>query len=337
MQTTIFTENKQKQAQNEQKQAKNKQKPIKITLNSIENVEKLFLRYLAIKRSCGVVDKTLKTYLSHFSACSRYFNTQKSIDKLTENDMQNMVLSLRAQGLSPNTIRSYTVTLRVFFTWCRQEGYTPPPLAKYKGEDIIKETYTDDELKILLKKPNLRTAHFPEYRTWVIINLLVNSGCRASTIRNIQIRDLDLPNNIIHARHTKNKKALVIPLCSEMVAIIREYLSIRGGEAEDYLFCNQYGEELSENALKNSIEHYNKRRGLQKTSTHLFRHTFARKYLIDCGGDAFTLQKLLGHSTLDMTRHYCEIFNADIAKNYDRVSPLAQLNAKNKKLKMTKK
>ena len=53
--------------------------------------------------------------------------------------------------------------------------------------------------------------------------------------------------------------------------------------------------------------------------------TFARKYLVDCGGDAFTLQRLMGHSTLKMTKHYCSIYDADIAKNYDRVSPLAQI------------
>ena len=76
------------------------------------------------------------------------------------------------------------------------------------------------------------------------------------------------------------------------------------------------------------------RRSVQKTSIHLFRHTFARKYLIDCGGDAFTLQKLLGHSTLAITKHYCAIYDADLTKNYDNFSPLAQMKAGGAKLKM---
>ena len=71
--------------------------------------------------------------------------------------------------------------------------------------------------------------------------------------------------------------------------------------------------------------HAVKRRGVAKTSLHMFRHTFARKYLVDCGGDAFTLQRLMGHSILKMTKHYCSIFDADIAKNYDRFSPLANI------------
>lgn len=103
---------------------------------------------------------------------------------------------------------------------------------------------------------------------------------------------------------------------------------------DDYLFCDLYGGMLSENALRLSIAVYNKRRGVSKTSIHMFRHTFARKYLVDCGGDAFTLQRLMGHSTLNMTKHYCSIYDADIAKNYDRVSPLAQIQKPRETIKM---
>ena len=112
-----------------------------------------------------------------------------------------------------------------------------------------------------------------------------------------------------------------------MVSILRAYLKIRGGKPTDFLFCDEYGMMLTENALRLAIAHYNNHRGVEKTSIHLFRHTFARKYLVDCGGNAFTLQKLLGHTTLKMTKHYCTIYDADIAKSYDRFSPLAQMNA----------
>ncbi|MBR2882654.1 MAG: tyrosine-type recombinase/integrase [Prevotella sp.] len=199
-------------------------------------------------------------------------------------------------------------------------------MPKYKPEETVKETYTDEDLLVLLEPP-APTCRFSVYRTWVIINFLLNSGCRAATVRNIKNCDVDLEQHQVIARHNKNKKVQVIPLCRQMVTILREYQQIRGGAAEDYLFCNECGGQLTESALRQGIARYNQSRGLSKTGTHLFRHTFARKYLMDCDGNAFTLQKLLGHSTLKTTKIYCNIFDADIARNYDDISPLAQLKS----------
>ena len=124
----------------------------------------------------------------------------------------------------------------------------------------------------------------------------------------------------------------MFPLCSAMNSILADYMEVRGGSDGDYLFSNDFGEMMTENALRSAIYRYNKRRGVQKTSLHLFRHTFARKYLVDCGGDAFTLQRLLGHTTLDMTKHYCAIYDADISKDFDQFSPLAQMSKSKEKI-----
>ena len=204
-----------------------------------------------------------------------------------------------------------------------------------KDKETVKETYTDEELTLLLKKPG-KNCDFTEYRNWVIVNFLMNSGCRAATIRNIQNRDVDMEARQVILRHNKNGKIQVIPLCSVMINILRDYMAVRKGAPEEYLFCNQYGDMLSQNALRLAVARYNQSRGVQKTSTHLFRHTFARKYLVDCGGDAFMLQRLLGHSTLKMTKHYCTIYDADLANNFDRVSPLAQMNQPKEKIKRHK-
>ncbi len=299
-------------------------------------MEETFEDFLLMKKSRGLSEKTLRTYKEHLKAIGKHLPIDKSMDSLEKSDLEKMISSMRDIGLSPNSIQSYTRTLKSFFSWCNEEGISDLNMSRYRAEETIKDTYTDSELKLLLKKPNMRQCKFSEYRNWVIINLLLNNGCRASSVRNIMNKDVDLDNHVIYLRHTKNKKTQVIPICSLLCGILKEYMRIRGGSDDDYLFPNETGSQLTENGLRCTISKYNNRRGVQKTSIHLFRHTFAKKYLVDCGGNAFTLQKLLGHSTLDMTKHYCAIFDKDITKNYDTFSPLANFKSNNERIKMNK-
>ena len=283
-----------------------------------------FEDFVVSQMAKGVSDKTVETYRSHFKSIGKYLDTEITFDALKQTDLDRMLVSMRQSGLAHNSISSYLRVFRTFLNWARKAGYTELEMANYKDKETVKETYTDAELMLLLQKP-ARSCDFCEYRNWVIINFLVNCGCRAGTIRNIQNRDVDFERKQVIFRHTKTGKIQTIPLCSMLVSILSDYVAMRGGEPSDYLFCSVYGTMLSENALKLAIADYNHKRGVLKTSIHMFRHTFARKYLMDCGGDAFTLQHLLGHSTLQMTKHYCAIFDSDIAGNYDLRSPLAQL------------
>ena len=296
-------------------------------------LERAFQEFKVSQAAKGIKDKTIETYGFHFHAASKHLDMSLTFDELTKHDLDQMIVSMRKSGLAHNSISSYVRVLKTFFTWCNGEGYTNLNLPHFKQAETIKEVYSDDELAALLKRP-AANCQFCEYRSWAIVNFLLNCGCRAATIRNIQIRDVSLLERQVVFRHTKNGKIQVLPLCSRMVNVLRSYMNIRGGADADYLFCNEYGDQLSENALQLAITRYNHQRGVSKTSLHLFRHTFARKFLVDCGGDAFTLQKLLGHSTLKMTKHYCTIYDADIAKNFDQFSPLSQFNQTMEKIKI---
>lgn len=288
------------------------------------STKEVFSAFLLSCEARGVQRKTLNTYEQHFHAIAKRLNTEEKIADLTEKDLEKMISSMRQENLRDQSISSYTRTLKVFFSWCNEQGISPLNLSIFKAPEAVKETYSDEELLRLIRKPSMDCG-FCEYRNWVIVNFLINSGCRASTLRNIQIRDVDLNCGQIISRHNKNGKINIIPLCDQMVSILKEYLGIRKGEGSDFLFCNESGEKLGESGLRQAIVKYNDERGVKNTSLHSFRHSFAKKYLLDCGGDAFTLQKLLGHSTLKMTKHYCTIFDKEIVNNFNQHSPLTQL------------
>lgn len=299
--------------------------------HSTQTYAEVFQSFISAKTAEGVADITIRNYHNNLHVISKYLDTSRPLGDITKSDLDEMIVAMRCAGLAHNSISTYVRIVRTFLNWCHGSGRTSLTISNIKDKDTVKETYTDEELAHLLRRPS-RDCDFTEYRNWVIVNFLLNSGCRAATVRNIQNRDVDIDARQITLRHNKNGKIQVIPLCSVMVGILREYMSLRGGVPTAYLFCNQFGEMLTGNGLRLAIAHYNRSRGVQKTSTHLYRHTFARKFLIDCGGDAFMLQKLLGHSTLKMTKHYCAIYDADIARNFDRISPLAHISSPKEKI-----
>ncbi len=307
---------------------------MRLTINAPSSAADYFDDYLLSKKASGLAKKTIRSYSDHLHAAGKYIDWNKPIEDISIADINKMISEMRDKDLSSYTISTYVIAVKTFFSWAKEHNLSTLNVPLYKQEESIKETYTDEELKVLLKKPDLRKCPFSEYRNWVIINLLMNSGCRAATIRNIKIKDVDLAGGICYFRHTKNKRPQISPLCNEMRAILKEYLKIRKGNSDDYLFPNEFNNEMSENCLSSAILRYNRSRGVEKTSIHLFRHTFAKKYILDCGGNAFTLQKLLGHSTLEMTQKYRELFNADILKKEDEHSPLAQIANSHRKIKM---
>ena len=63
-----------------------------------------------------------------------------------------------------------------------------------------------------------------------------------------------------------------------------------------------------------------------RCSPHTFRHTFAVTYLRN-GGDVFSLQKLLGHSDLMMTRRYAELSQTDVQEKHRLYSPADRLES----------
>ena len=127
----------------------------------------------------------------------------------------------------------------------------------------------------------------------------------------------------------------MIPMSVILATVLQEYLVYRKGGAGDYLFCNSYGDKGERRTYQAMLASYNKSRGVSKTSAHLYRHTFAKKWILN-GGDIFRLQKILGHSDLSMVREYVNMFGNELSLDFNRFNPLDNMDVghNRKKIKL---
>ena len=288
------------------------------------SLQAVFDKFIAFKKIKNLSVETIQYYEECFKFFTGYFPADQPCTDITKDICLGYIQHLRdtRPDLKGTTVNAYLRGIRAMLYYAMEQEYLPRfKVELIKAEKEIKETYSDDELARLLKKPSIKQCNFTEYRNWVLVNYLLATGNRLGTVVNLRIRDINFHDGVIVLTKTKNRQQQIIPMSQTLVKILQEYLQYRQGEPEDYLFCNQFGKQFTKDGLKCTMKKYNYSRDVEKTSLHLFRHTFAKKWIMS-GGDIFRLQKLLGHSSLDVVKEYVNIFGADLKEQFDHFNPL---------------
>ena len=100
------------------------------------------------------------------------------------------------------------------------------------------------------------------------------------------------------------------------------------------LFVDKYKKPLTEDSVKMLFKRLRKTLDIDRLHPHLLRHTFATQYLIN-GGDTFSLQQILGHTSLEMVRRYSHLASSHMLNKHRKYSPIdnhimLRLNHKNR-------
>lgn len=308
----------------------------KITMNtsknlSVESAYELFIRKCRVK---NLSQATITSYNNKVIPFVEFCNggdisavTVDTVDAFTD-------MLKKEHNVNDVSVVSYLRSVRAFLYYCMDCNYmTSFKIHLPKCNKEIKEIYTDEQLEKLLKKPDTNTCSFTEYKTWVFENYLIATGNRLSTALNVQIRDLNFEDGIITLRKTKNRKQQIIPLSASLADVLQEYLVVRGGQPEDYLFCNNYGEQASNRTWQTLVYRYNVKRDVNVTSIHAFRHSFARLWILN-HGDIMRLKTILGHSNIAVTNEYLQMFGQDLQMDFEKFNPLDNMNREKIKIRM---
>jgi len=235
------------------------------------------------------------------------------------------------RGLSGHSINCYLRSIRAFWSWLiAEEIIDVNPFNKVKlpkpPQKVI-PTFAESQILRLLSVINTQT---PEgYRNYAIILTLLDTALRVSELSGIRMDDVWLDQGLLKVTG-KGSKDRLIPIGREVQRVLWRYINrFRPqplNQNFDFLFLTKYGGKMTKVRLEAIIKKYGEEADVRgvRCSPHTLRHTAALRFLRN-GGDVFSLQRMLGHSSLEMTRHYCQIADIDVKRAHITASPVDNL------------
>ena len=286
--------------------------------NTIEQYEKVLKRFLATCVTDGLgADET-----------------EIELTDVTTN-LIRLHLATLAQTLSPVTVKIHYMALHSFFTFLYREGIMNKNVMSNIERPKVPKTeikaFSKDDINKLLTV--FDKSKFIGYRNYVITCTLFATGIRRSELLNIKKNDIRFDSYMIKVMG-KGAKFRNIPMTENLrvlllkyIRVRQEYISVKKLYDSQYFFINKQGNKLSSNSLTNLYEDIAKEENMKdvRVSPHTFRHTFAKFFLLN-GGDVFTLQKMLGHSDLSITKRYVTLNDGEIKSQNDKFNPFENEN-----------
>jgi site-specific recombinase XerD len=245
-------------------------------------------------------------------------------------------------GLSGHTINCYLRSARAFWSWLRSEGIIEAnPFTRIKMPKPPRKVipaFSDLQLRALLDAIDSAT---PEgFRDYAIILTLLDTALRVTELAKLRMEDLWLEEGLLKVMGKGGKERL-IPVGKTVQRLLWRYINLFRPQPPnrncDFVFLTIDGRPITRNRIEKRLARYGEKAGLKgiRCSPHTLRHTGAVTFLRN-GGDVFSLQRLLGHSTLQMTRHYCELADVDVKKAHATASPADNLSLPGQGYRKTK-
>ena len=285
------------------------------------NAKEMIQIFLSEKGQEGVVKNTLRTFKTALMALHR------GVDGIpTEQDLKRC--------LSPKISNAYhnkrLSTYRQFYNMLVAFGHVrnnPTENMHYRKTTVNIKNYNECNIKKFLSEIDITT--FAGLRDYIMCLLIIDTGIRPSEVVQIRKEDVDYTNRQIHLRSdiTKTRTPRTVPVSEYVIQKILKLHTYELNEWDNpYIFCTSEGRPITTMAFR-----YNLHKIALKTGIYLtpydFRHIFATTYIRN-GGDAFTLQRIMGHTKPNMTMVYVNLNADDLSIAHKKINVLGNFVTK---------
>ena len=266
---------------------------------------------------------TIDGYTRTLKKFAAFLQEDLPIRSITTKHIQGFLI---AQPVSNTSKHDYYVGLSSLWTWALKEGLVD----SHQVRDLIApkidtrqvEPFSENDIKLLIHEVSGPSPYKLRLRAAML--LLLDTGLRASEICSLTIGDLHLKEGyaIVMGKGNKERRVEFGPRTGQAVW---RYIASRGAlQSHDRFLISRTGKRLDRDELSKRLHAMGLKAGVAKCHPHRFRHTFAIMFLRN-GGSSLALQRLLGHTTMEIVRRYVKLSEVDLQQAHRRASPVENL------------
>ena len=289
-------------------------KPKRLT---IENQLRAYLNW-----SKNIKQVTMSTYINKTVILKRFTKeiglediaelSNKTFDKWVQKRIMKKCNTGRQYNI--NSVRTEIAVIVAWLEWLKDMDYK----LKIKTRMIIKpkaipsrrKWYTSNDIAKVLD-------HCEDLIDEVMIRVLFDTGLRAREFINLKLSDIDNRTIYVFGKGRKQGWVYISEYTRERLNLwvqvmhIKDYIWIKGTR-RDY-----YGQ-MTVDGIRKRLKAVFKRAGFDDFQMHEMRHSFATD-LRNKGADMDVIQKLMRHSSLQVTQHYLHNLEGDLCPVWDKV------------------
>jgi len=298
-------------------------------LANFESLQENFELFISDRLAQNLSPGTIKFYEVKIKLFSQYLENidVTRITEITPQVLRDYLIYLESTNHNPGGIHAAFRAIKAFLNWWEDE-YEPDswknPIKKVKPPkvpiEILEPVSVKDALALLNACDSLNIFGL---RDRAIILTLMDTGVRASELVAMSLQDLDLRDGKIIIRKGKGRKFRVVFISKKTRQAIHLYLSKRT-DYTPHLWITNMNQQLKYSGLRQIIRRRSKDANIETPSLHSFRRYFAIQMLRG-GVDIFSLQKLMGHSDIQILRRYLQQTEEDIRSAHQLGGPVSQL------------
>ncbi len=257
-----------------------------------------YLRYAKANKAKKSYERDVLT-LKHFTG----FIEADKLSGVTATQLEAYKSHRRENGAKPATLNRELNTIKAMFNKAVAWG----ALADNPAKTVKKLRESRRQIRYLSKEEARTLLLAADGRLKPIIETFLLTGLRRGELIHLTWTDIDFKNKILSVQgkgdwQPKDYETRHIPMTPRLAEIL---LNHPRGEGS-FVFVNRQGAPVDPDVLSHDFLKLIRGRGIKGASIHTLRHSFA-SHLVMSGADLYTVQKLLGHSSIKTTEIYAHL------------------------------